>query len=92
MSTHTRYPFSAHVPFPDGTTHDFDRWGDSATFAIVGRDKVGKRNGEPFTVAQMCNGTREFTELAAKRDWLDRFGGEWSVVPVTHTSPGNLYR
>jgi hypothetical protein len=84
----TQYPYLAHITFPDGTTRSFDRWGDGATFAVVGRDRVGLRRDEPLFVAEWRSGLEEYAQEEAAR-WLAGYGGEWFVVPVTYTSPGN---
>lgn len=87
----THYPYLAHLTYPDGTAHTFNRWGDTATFAVVGRDMTGVRRGEPIELTQWLRGTAESAQANAAQQ-LDDFGGEWFVVPVTYTSPGGLCR
>lgn len=90
-ATPARYPFAIHVPLPDGTTQTFNRWADDVRFAIIGQDRIGTRNGEPPYVADWCGSTEEHAQFIAKRDWLDQYGGEWHVVPVSYSTPGSVY-
>ncbi|MCM6777909.1 hypothetical protein NDR87_31575 [Nocardia sp. CDC159] len=87
--TCTRYPYSAHVTFPDGTSDDYDRWSNEATHAVVGRDRDGLTKSERLIVAEWCTDPEAARTCAEQ--WLARYGGEWTVVPVTYTTPGNLH-
>lgn len=77
----TTTTYTATVTCPDGTTRTYNRHGDSSRVVVFGRDAKGVRKQEQPYVAQWCANADGAQNVLP--EW-QRFGGEWSILPVAY--------